>query len=104
MANVDFAATNANIITHFENRSAIQCVTGFIGQTPDKLTTTLGRGGSDYTASIIGSALNVSGIEIWTDVDGMMTADPRSRSNALTIPDSAYGQARELSHFGAKVI
>lgn len=104
MANVDFAATNANIIAHFENRSAIQCVTGFIGQTPDKLTTTLGRGGSDYTASIIGSALNVSGIEIWTDVDGMMTADPRKVSNAFTIPNITYAEAMELSHFGAKVI
>ena len=104
MANVDFAATNANIIAHFENRSAIQCVTGFIGQTPDKLTTTLGRGGSDYTASIIGSALNVSGIEIWTDVDGMMTADPRKVSNAFTIPNITYAEAMELSHFGARVI
>lgn len=104
MANVDFAATNAHIIAHFENRSAIQCVTGFIGQTPDKLTTTLGRGGSDYTASIIGSALNVSGIEIWTDVDGMMTADPRKVSNAFTIPNITYAEAMELSHFGAKVI
>lgn len=104
MANVDFFATNANIIAHFENRSAIQCVTGFIGQTPDKLTTTLGRGGSDYTASIIGSALNVSGIEIWTDVDGMMTADPRKVSNAFTIPNITYAEAMELSHFGAKVI
>src|SRR5690606_6469429 len=73
-------------------------------QTPDKLTTTLGRGGSDYTASIIGSALNVSGIEIWTDVDGMMTADPRKVSNAFTIPNITYAEAMELSHFGAKVI
>jgi len=104
MANVDFAATNANIRAHFEHKTAVQCVTGFIGQSTDKLTTTLGRGGSDYTASIIGGALNVTGIEIWTDVDGMMTADPRKVSNAFTIPNITYAEAMELSHFGAKVI
>ncbi|GAA4433661.1 bifunctional aspartate kinase/homoserine dehydrogenase I [Ravibacter arvi] len=104
MANVDFNVTNANIQEYFENRNAIQCVTGFIGQTEDGITTTLGRGGSDYTASILGAALQASVIEIWTDVDGMMTADPRKVPNAFTIPDISYAEAMELSHFGAKVI
>lgn len=104
MANVNFPATNTNIREYFENRTSIQCVTGFIGQTEDGITTTLGRGGSDYTASIIGAALGASVIEIWTDVDGMMTADPRKVPNAFTIPDISYAEAMELSHFGAKVI
>ena len=67
-------------------------------------TTTLGRGGSDYTASVFGSALDVKEIEIWTDVDGMMTADPRKVSAAFTIPSISYAEAMELTHFGAKVI
>lgn len=104
MANVDFRLTNARIAEHFGHRSAIQCITGFIGQTEDKITTTLGRGGSDYTASIVGAALGASVIEIWTDVDGIMTADPRKVPNAFTIPDISYAEAMELSHFGAKVI
>lgn len=104
MANVDFATTNNNIREYFESKSAIQCITGFIGQTEDKITTTLGRGGSDYTASIIGAALNTSVIEVWTDVNGMMTADPRKVPNAFTIHDISYAEAMELSHFGAKVI
>ncbi len=104
MANVDFRLTNARILEHFSDRSAIQCITGFIGQTEDKITTTLGRGGSDYTASIIGAALGASVIEIWTDVDGIMTADPRKVPNAFTVPDISYAEAMELSHFGAKVI
>ncbi len=104
MANVDFRLTNARIAEHFGSRSAIQCITGFIGQTEDKITTTLGRGGSDYTASIVGAALGASVIEIWTDVDGIMTADPRKVPNAFTIPDISYAEAMELSHFGAKVI
>nr|MBP6386206.1 bifunctional aspartate kinase/homoserine dehydrogenase I [Pseudarcicella sp.] len=77
---------------------------GFIASTEKGQTTTLGRGGSDYTASIIGAALDVEEIEIWTDVDGMMTADPRKVKNALTIPKITYAEAMELTHFGAKVI
>ncbi|HAK80378.1 MAG TPA: bifunctional aspartate kinase/homoserine dehydrogenase I, partial [Runella sp.] len=76
----------------------------FIGSTEDGITTTLGRGGSDYTGSIFGAALDAEVIEIWTDVDGMMTADPRKVSNAFTIPTITYAEAMELSHFGAKVI
>jgi len=79
-------------------------VPGFIASDATGTTTTLGRGGSDYTAAIYGSVLNCKGIEIWTDVSGMMTADPRLVTNARVIPDISYQEAMELSHFGAKVI
>ena len=80
------------------------CVARFIAATKEGTTTTLGRGGSDYTAAIIASALNADVLEIWTDVSGMMTADPRLTSNARIIPHISYQEAMELSHFGAKVI
>ena len=79
-------------------------VPGFIASDAIGITTTLGRGGSDYTAAIYGNMLDVKRIEIWTDVSGMMTADPRLVSNARVIPDISYQEAMELSHFGAKVI
>ena len=104
MGDVDFEITNHQILEYFAKTSALQCVTGFIASTKEGITTTLGRGGSDYTASIIGAALEADVIEIWTDVDGMMTADPRKVSNAFTIPSISYAEAMELSHFGAKVI
>ena len=103
-AEVDFEVTNAQIKAHFAKTDALLCITGFIGSTEDGITTTLGRGGSDYTGSIFGAALDAEVIEIWTDVDGMMTADPRKVSNAFTIPTITYAEAMELSHFGAKVI
>lgn len=101
-AEVDFEVTNAQIKAHFAKTDALLCITGFIGSTEDGITTTLGRGGSDYTGSIFGAALDAEVIEIWTDVDGMMTADPRKVSNAFTIPTITYAEAMELSHFGAK--
>jgi aspartokinase/homoserine dehydrogenase 1 len=104
MGDVDFEITNRQILEYFAKTTSLQCVTGFIASTADGVTTTLGRGGSDYTASIIGAALDASVIEIWTDVDGMMTADPRKVANAFTIPSISYAEAMELSHFGAKVI
>jgi bifunctional aspartokinase / homoserine dehydrogenase 1 len=104
MGDVDFEITNHQILEYFAKTADIQCVTGFIASTKDGITTTLGRGGSDYTASIIGAALDADVIEIWTDVDGMMTADPRKVTNAFTIPSISYAEAMELSHFGAKVI
>ncbi len=104
MADVNFETTNQNILEHFAKTSALQCITGFIGATPEGITTTLGRGGSDYTASIFGAALDAQVIEIWSDVDGLMTADPRKVPNAFTIPAISYAEAMELSHFGAKVI
>lgn len=79
-------------------------VTGFIASTAEGLSTTLGRGGSDYSASILGAALGVDEIEIWTDVDGIMTADPRKVSKAYPLARLSYQETMELAHFGAKVI
>lgn len=79
-------------------------ITGFIGGTAEGIVTTLGRSGSDYTASIIGASINAEEIWIWTDVDGIMTADPRLIKNAKTIPEISYKEAAELSYFGANVI
>ncbi|MDQ1086305.1 MULTISPECIES: bifunctional aspartate kinase/homoserine dehydrogenase I [unclassified Siphonobacter] len=103
-AEVNFELTNHLIQHHFSKNKSLQLITGFIGSTEDGITTTLGRGGSDYTGSIFGSALNASVIEIWTDVPGMMTSDPRKVRNAFTIPVVSYAEAMELTHFGAKVI
>ncbi|TAL49461.1 MAG: bifunctional aspartate kinase/homoserine dehydrogenase I, partial [Chitinophagaceae bacterium] len=79
-------------------------VPGFIASDASGITTTLGRGGSDYTAAIIAAAIETNSFEIWTDVSGMMTADPRWVPNARIIPEITYLEAMELSHFGAKVI
>ncbi len=77
---------------------------GFVGRTADGITTTLGRGGSDYSASLIGAALHAEAIEIWTDVDGMMTGDPRVVKNAKPIERIRFDEASELASFGAKVL
>lgn len=77
---------------------------GFIGANADGVTTTLGRGGSDYSASLIGAALRADAIEIWTDVDGMLTADPRIVNGALLIEEIRFDEASELASFGAKVL
>lgn len=77
---------------------------GFIGSSPSGITTTLGRGGSDYSASLIGAALDAEAIEIWTDVDGMLTADPRVVDGALLIEQIRFDEASELASFGAKVL
>ncbi|MGK2934378.1 MAG: lysine-sensitive aspartokinase 3 [Gemmatimonadaceae bacterium] len=77
---------------------------GFVGRTADGITTTLGRGGSDYSASLIGAALHAEAIEIWTDVDGMMTADPRVVKGAQPIGRIRFDEASELASFGAKVL
>lgn len=79
-------------------------ITGFIASDADGRSTTLGRGGSDYTAALFASALNAKVIEIWTDVDGMLTADPRIVKKARYLKDLSYAEAMELSYFGAKVI
>lgn len=79
-------------------------VTGFIAATKDGVTTTLGRGGSDYTAAILGACLDADEVWIWTDVDGVMTADPRVVPEARTLPEISYAEAAELSYFGAKVL
>lgn len=102
---VDFELTNKKIKDFFAASAASFFVApGFIASDSNGITTTLGRGGSDYTASIIASALDAVALEIWTDVSGMMTADPRLVSNAKIIPHILYREAMELSHFGAKVI
>jgi aspartate kinase len=77
---------------------------GFIGATADGVTTTIGRGGSDYSAAIIGAALGAEAIEIWTDVDGLLTADPRVVKSARRIRVISFAEASELSYFGAKVL
>lgn len=77
---------------------------GFIGRSRSGMTTTLGRGGSDYTASLLGAALQVDAIEIWTDVDGMLTADPRVAKDARLIEQIRFDEAAELASFGAKVL
>ncbi len=77
---------------------------GYIGSTTRKITTTLGRGGSDYSAAIIGAALNAEEIQIWTDVDGILTADPRITPNAKKLKMISYKEASELAYFGAKVL
>ncbi len=87
-----------------ENKGKTLIVTGFIASNDLGQATTLGRGGSDYTAAIFGAALNASEIQIWTDVNGMMTADPRIVKKAFSLPELTYTEAMELSYFGAKVI
>ncbi len=85
-------------------RDEIPIITGFIGRTRSGATTTLGRGGSDYSASLIGAALAAEEIWIWTDVDGVMTADPRLVPEARPLASLSYAEAAELSYFGAKVL
>lgn len=102
---VDFTTTNNQVYEYFsKNNHAITIVPGFIAYDTNKRTTTLGRGGSDYTAAIIAAAVHADNLEIWTDVSGMMTADPRLVPTAKAIPRISYQEAMELSHFGAKVI
>jgi aspartate kinase len=82
----------------------VPVVGGFVGATAAGVTTTLGRGGSDYSASIVGVAIGASEIHIWTDVDGMLTADPRAIPAARIVPFLSFGEASELAYFGAKVL
>ncbi len=103
-AEVDFTVTNKRIADYFAAGNALVVLPGFIAADAGGITTTLGRGGSDFTAAIIAAAADASVLEIWTDVSGMMTADPRLASNARIIPHISYQEAMELSHFGAKVI
>jgi aspartate kinase len=82
----------------------VAVLSGFIGATPNGVTTTLGRGGSDYSAAIFGASLRVDEIQIWTDVDGMLTADPRIVPGARVVPQLSFAEASELAYFGAKVL
>ena len=109
-ANVIFSKTNRIARRYFAplvrsgRRRVIPVVTGFIGSTVDGRTTTIGRNGSDYTAAIVGAAIGVDVIEIWTDVDGVLSADPRAVPAAFVLPQISYEEAMELSYFGAKVL
>ncbi len=85
-------------------RGGMPVTGGFVGATPDGRVTTLGRGGSDYTASLLGAAMDADEVEIWTDVPGMMTADPRVVACARTLPRVSFDEAAELAYFGAKVL
>ncbi|MEE9349189.1 MAG: bifunctional aspartate kinase/homoserine dehydrogenase I [Flavobacteriaceae bacterium] len=104
-ATVDFKQTNANIKDYFSKTTdAVTILGGFIASNKDNETTTLGRGGSDYSASIYAAALDVKKLEIWTDVSGLYTANPKIVKTAFPIAQISYLEAMELSHFGAKVI
>jgi aspartate kinase len=107
------SATPANEETYKNTRAElspliaagrIPVLGGFIGSTPDGQTTTLGRGGSDYTAALIGAGIGAREIQIWTDVNGVLTADPRVVAHARTIPRLSFAEAAELAYFGAKVL
>ena len=104
-ATVNFEVTNQLITDFFtSDESQVVVIPGFIASSLDGITTTLGRGGSDYTAAIIAGALNASDLEIWTDVNGMYTANPKIVKQAQPIASISYQEAMELSHFGAKVL
>ena len=103
-ANVDFVKTDALIVKSLTGIRKHTLVPGFISSNERGEITTLGRGGSDYTASIFAAALDAEVLEIWTDVDGFMTADPKKVEKAYAIESLTYSEAIELSHFGAKVI
>jgi aspartokinase/homoserine dehydrogenase 1 len=103
-ARVDLSETDDRIRAHFAGRWPVQVVTGFISSNRRGETTTLGRGGSDYTAALLGAALDSDCVEIWTDVDGVMSADPRLVPEAFSLAALSYEELMELSHFGAKVV
>ena len=104
-AEVDFSITNKNIRNYFKNADQkITILPGFISKSTKGEITTLGRGGSDYTAAIVAAALKVDQLEIWTDVSGMFTTNPKMVRQAFPIEQLSYQEAMELSHFGAKVL
>jgi aspartokinase/homoserine dehydrogenase 1 len=97
--------TEDNIRAHFKTvKKTVQVVTGFIGSTQDGYTTTIGRDGSDLTAAVFAAALGAKKLEIWTDVDGILTADPVHVKNAFRIDEISYNEAMEISYFGARAI
>ncbi len=104
-AEVNYVITNVNIVEYFNNSSQkITILPGFIAKSNTGEFTTLGRGGSDFTAAIVAAALHVEQLEIWTDVSGMFTANPKLVKQAYPIEKLSYQEAMELSHFGAKVL
>lgn len=106
-ANPDFKVTSEKtraVLNPILDAGVVPITTGFIGATPDGVITTLGRGGSDYSAAIIGKALPANEVWIWTDVDGVMTTDPRIVKEAQTLAEISYGEIAELAYYGAKVL
>jgi len=106
-ANPDFRVTTQRTrecLNPLFEAGVVAITTGFIGATPEGVITTLGRGGSDYSAGIIGSVLPADEVWIWTDVDGVMTADPRLVASAKTLPEINYSEIAELAYYGAKVL
>jgi aspartate kinase len=106
-AAIDFKAANPLLAAAFTaevEEGKVPVTQGFIGSTADGRTTTIGRGGSDYSASIIGAAVDAQALEIWTDVDGMMTTDPRIVPEAAKIKTISFAEASELAYFGARVL
>ncbi|MCB1035550.1 MAG: aspartate kinase, partial [Acidobacteria bacterium] len=103
-AQVDHERTRERVRSALADLAATPVVTGFIAATEEGETTTLGRGGSDYTASLLGAALDAEAVELWTDVDGVMNADPRLVSDARPVSAMSYIELMEMSHFGAKVV
>ena len=102
-----FPETTAALMAHVDPPLAagrIPVVGGFVGASQAGITTTLGRGGSDYSAAIVGACLGASEIQIWTDVDGMLTADPRIVPDPYVVPHLSFAEASELAYFGAKVL
>ncbi len=100
----EIAARAAGRLLPLLDAARIPVTQGFIGATGDRVPTTLGRGGSDFTAALLGAALRAERVEIWTDVDGLMTADPRIVPEARVLPAATYDEAAELATFGAKVL
>jgi aspartate kinase len=98
-----FANTRSKLQPLVES-GCVPVLGGFVGSTIDGATTTLGRGGSDYTAALVGAALDANEIQIWTDVPGVLTADPRLVAHARTVPHLSFEEAAELAYFGAKVL
>ena len=106
-AHPDFKATTEKtrqVLNPLMDAGIVPVTTGFIGATPEGVITTLGRGGSDYSAAVIGSVLPADDVWIWTDVDGVMTTDPRIVKDAVTLPEITYSEIAELAYYGAKVL
>ncbi len=106
-AHPDFKATTEKtrqLLNPLMDAGIVPVTTGFIGATPEGMITTLGRGGSDYSAAVIGSVLPADDVWIWTDVDGVMTTDPRIVKDAVTLPEITYSEIAELAYYGAKVL
>ena len=100
----EIAEASRNLVLPLVQKGTVPVMGGFIGRTASGITTTLGRGGSDYSASLLGAALHAEAIEIWTDVDGMLTADPRVVKGSKLIEQIRFDEASELASFGAKVL